>query len=852
MTTPTIPQVESWKPLTLVTAGEAMKSAGIALTDCLAEVDLAVDKSASTWRGDASTAASMRAVSEVLTASASKRATDIVGDALISQGQTIDASRSVIVNTRDAAVDRHGMSVGPDGTVSSPTVPGTDGDVLRLVLQGRLDRQAADFQVSLKENLAYCASALTALKSVVDGGLADLEQHGGPGGTSLGSVVLSGEDGKEIGTQIRNAVDDGEPITADVLAELIEDLRATGVEPAQLQAYLNGDTATIPASTQQYLKEFYNTAGVDGFTAASQQLQSQGPAGQQAAASLANGVLVLSNEKVGTGRDADGNLTGAGSYENLPQDMRDLISTRPSRGIDGLDSNAMTYPGDGPIVDDQKNFVEGQTKLFDAMALAEAGNEPGTKMSTELIRQGMHTAAIDAHGGALPFSNEPVDNPGHAETLEKAIELGSRNTDGVRAILTGEGGPDILGSEYHADTAVMPLLQRDDGTAMASLTDWIPREAHSTAPEGTPEYENSVRAGSAARGLAEILASTESSDGTNNYTTLLSGEGKIGEGTAGQVAEALAPFVGDMTGMTSDVTQTNGFGEFGGSKDYIGGPVEPLRIFSILDTDDQASQIINGTALAESQRMDRLFATTGYSDLGDQAYRLQWLVDHGLSTEMDQRVQEGLDKQEAAEARNSKFTAAWTAGQIVAGGMGPGGIAVAAGSEFLKPYVLSVDDLDAPVSREITLDTSAFGFDRGSGQYVASDWGSADFRRHNVLEALVSNGYIDINDVPDVYKTDDGATLLQYSDAEQKYMAEEGNSVRSTAKATTENLIKNAGILNLEEYSDNATGDGQRELLATAIRPEGNNPTSAEILKWLASNGSSRNSSNQWPLEIHG
>ncbi|MEO7079217.1 MAG: hypothetical protein ABIY38_10020, partial [Rhodococcus sp. (in: high G+C Gram-positive bacteria)] len=148
MTTPTIPQVESWKPLTLVTAGEAMKSAGIALTDCLAEVDLAVDKSASTWRGDASAAASMRAVSEVLTASASKRATDIVGDALISQGQTIDASRSVIVNTRDAAVDRHGMSVGPDGTVSSPTVPGTDGDVPRLVLQGRLDRQAADFQIS--------------------------------------------------------------------------------------------------------------------------------------------------------------------------------------------------------------------------------------------------------------------------------------------------------------------------------------------------------------------------------------------------------------------------------------------------------------------------------------------------------------------------------------------------------------------------------------------------------------------------------------------------------------------------------------------------------------------------------
>ena len=53
-----------------------------------------------------------------------------------------------------------------------------------------------------------------------------------------------------------------------------------------------------------------------------------------------------------------------------------------------------------------------------------------------------------------------------------------------------------------------------------------------------------------------------------------------------------------MTGMTRDLTQTNGFGEFGGAKDYIGGPVEPLRVFTVLDSEEQASQIINGTALA--------------------------------------------------------------------------------------------------------------------------------------------------------------------------------------------------------------------------------------------------------------
>ena len=303
--------------------------------------------------------------------------------------------------------------------------------------------------------------------------------------------------------------------------------------------------------------------------------------------------------------------------------------------------------------------------------------------------------------------------------------------------------------------------------------------------------------------------------------------------------------------MPGDLTQTNGFGEFGGSRDYIGGPVEPLRVFSILDSDEQASQIINGTALAESQRMDRLFAVTGDASLGDQAYRLQWLVDHGLSTEMDQRVQDGVDKQEAADARNSKFAAAWTAGQIVAGGFGPGGMAVAAGSEFLKPYVLSVDDLDSPLARELTLDSSQFGFDSGGSAYVASDWGSADFRKLNVFEALVTSGTVDINDVPDVFKSDDGAKLLPYSEAVRAYF-NEGRLVREESVNVTEQLIGASGISNLDEYSRNATGDGQWGSLSAAIRPEGNNPTSAEILKWLASDEASRNSRNTWPTKIYG
>lgn len=837
MTTPTIPQVESWNPQSVIDAGTAITKAGADLATRLAEVDLAVDKTALDWKGEAGAAASMRAVSELLTAGQAKRAATTIGEAMQYQAGVIAGYRSAILNTRDSAVQQHGMTVAPDGTVTAPSVPGSDDDSFRYIVQGRLNRQAADFQTSIKENLAHCGTALAAMKLSAALGLTDLDQHGGPGGATVGGATISGASGKALGTQIQDAVADGKPIPTEVLDQLTEDLRATGIPPEQLQSYLNGETTTIPASAQQYLKELYGAAGADGFTAASQQLQSQGPTGQQAAASLANGVLMLSNEKVGTGRDADGKLTGAGNYENLPQDMRDLISTRNY----GADPSS-----DGFALDSEQ--LQQQAQLLEALSQAEPGNEPGTKMSTELIRQGAQLAWIQegTHGSGHPLPS--IDNGTFDNAVNNAVELGARNTDGAHAILTGQGGPEILGSGYHPDTALMPLLRRDDGTAMGSLTDWIARDAHTT----DSSVPDATRAGQAARGLAEIISTTNSADGTNNYTTLLSGDGKIGNGTADQIAEALAPYVGDMAGMPDNLTQTLGFGELGSSNN-LGGPVEPLRVFSILDSDDSASQIINGTALAESQRMDRLFATTGNAELGTHAYRLQWLVDHGLSTEMDQRIQDGVDEKTANADRNSKFNTAWTASQIVAGGMGPVGIGVAAGSEFLKPFVLSTDDVAAPTPRDLTLDTSQFKFDNldsGTNEYKPSEWGSPGFRKFTVLSTLVENGSINLADVPDVYKNADGTGLAKYSDVDRQFAQINDSALQKQAMLTANTLIADAGISNIDEYSKKATGDTQRNLLSEAIRPPGNNPSREDILKWLASGEASRSSDNRWPTAV--
>ncbi|WP_206492715.1 hypothetical protein [Rhodococcus sp. KRD162] len=166
---------------------------------------------------------------------------------------------------------------------------------------------------------------------------------------------------------------------------------------------------------------------------------------------------------------------------------------------------------------------------------------------------------------------------------------------------------------------------------------------------------------------------------------------------------------------------------------------------------------------------------------------------------------------------------------------------VAAGSAMITDGVALADRL-----AEVDL-----AVDRCAQSWVGD--ASAAASMSAISEAgLVSNGAIGIKEVPDVYRSEDGTSLLPYSQASEKYIAEPDPSVRRAATASVTYLIEGAGISNLEEYARNATGDGQRDLLTAAIRPEGNNPSKAEILDWLASGASGRDLNNQWPVEIYG
>ncbi|WP_280220509.1 hypothetical protein [Nocardia neocaledoniensis] len=820
-TAPTISQVRTWQPATLVAAGAAIVTGGDALADEMAAVDLAVDQTALGWQGEAAATASMRAVSELLSSSQTRRAAVSIGETLKTQGGAIEGHRSALLNAVTMIQAGYpNLTIADDGTVTAPALTGEQAaDPIMAVMQQKLVNSATDFTTTLKEHLTNIATACSALKFGTALGLTDLDQHGGPGGATSGTTGLSGDQGAKLGSQISDAVAKGEPIPDEVLDQLTNDLKATGVPPDQLEAYLRGEDVTIPASTQAYLQNFMNSAGAEGFTQASQQLQQQGPAGEQAARSLANGALLLTNEKVGTGRGADGKLVNAGSYQNLPASMQEMISTRMSSG-QAPDGNASGAPG-AAIDGVSSAYVQQQAQFIEALSLAESGNEPGTKMGTELYRQGAHMAWLEQNNSQI--NDDSV--PGLDGAVGDTIELAARNPEATTAFLTGEGGPEILGAGYDPETAVLPLLTHESpdpaNPAIAPITDWITENSSADSPD-------SALAGKSAHGLTQILSATDTSNGINNYELLLSGTGDgqtggMNASTSQEVAEALAPYVGRMADMPEGLTDTKGFNDLT--------PVESVRVFSVLSGHELSSATINGAALAESQRMDSVFigdgTSPGNTEAGRWANRLEWLANQGIAVDHDQQV--AANQSEAAD-KTTRLNQAYTAGQVMLGGFGPGQAAIAAVAEPGKSF-LTIDP--ESVAPHAALKTDG-------GNYDTTNFGSETSRGYRMVQTLVNNGTIDFDSLPSQFK--DGDRLKSYSD----YMSTTANDGSYDNRREVNNILVGSGQnpVDLSDYLRFANNGEETELNSTLRPPDSDHEE--RISKRLATEESLTNVHNTW------
>lgn len=678
------------------------------------------------------------------------------------------------VSLSKTLITGEGYLVGEDGGVTlslsqvASALSDRDNAALKL---GALQRQADEYTRSLRSLLADAGLHGQIVVNGLNAAFADLP--GGGNGTT--PVQISGASGQDLGTKVKNS----DQIPADVLAQIDQVLDRTGLSADDLARLHAGETVDVPASTLEFTQKFLDAAGPDGFAKLSEQLRAQGPDGQTHARELANSVMLLSNEKV-KGIRTDGKQT-TGGYEQLPQAYRAIISSRvlenpndQRAGNPGFlpDANTNKYPdpdGIGQFRAGTKYYGT-LTRMTTALDGADSSYTPGTKLSTELYRQGgtLATMLNANHEGKL---NLPADGALLEKSLTNIVDIGSRNTDATAIILTGEGTPDQLGANYHRDSTVVALVNHDwpggvENSPIHQMFDWIPENAQVHLSPTDPGYQHqldqSTLAGKSARALADVLSTTKSPDGINNFKSLFDHK----DNGMRYVAGALSPYVSNMVGVNENLTGTHGFGNLN--------PVEATRVFTLLDGDKHAAAIINGAAIAQSYEFDRAFARgEGGNELALYSGRLHGLIEGGIAADAGLH---NMDAEAAGTHRKELLGASFLSAKEIFNAGAKEAFKFIPGERFVMPVVNSLEAYlkdptvnalyDKPTLAYPTVDTTLNPYvhkDTPGFQQIPERADAA--QRYVMLQARVDSGQLDPSTLPHELLTDHG-TLRTFDDVD--------------------------------------------------------------------------------------
>ncbi|MGW4241155.1 TPR repeat region-containing protein [Nocardia sp. NPDC004722] len=574
-------------------------------------------------------------------------------------------------------------------------------------------------------------------------------------------VAVTAASGDELGKKIK----DSDQIPDDVMAQVDQVLDETQLSDDDKAKLKVGQTVVVPASNLEFTQKLLDSAGPEGFEKLSEQLRAQGPDGEKRAQELAQSFMLLSNQNV-KGVEAGGKQIDGG-YEQLPQSYRDIISNRvveqpgSQPGMPGYvwDGNSSKYENPKGVSEFQagRDHYKNLARLSSALDLADPDYTPGTKLSTELYRQGAFLSEIQTDGRTAAL---PQDATSLNDTIGHVIDIGSRNTDATSIILTGEGTPDQLGSGYHRDPAVVSLLEHDwpggiEKSPMKNVLDWMSQDAHVELSPGDEGYQHQLdeatKAGKSAHALADIISTTKSPEGLNNFDSLFNHKSQA----LPYVAAALSPYVGDMVDVPESITGTHGFGDLN--------PVQATRVFTLMDDDPLAGKILNGAAIAQSYQYDKAFVLAGGSgDDGDASKyalysgRLQGLVEGGIAGN------NGLHNYDAAAAAShSKDTLGagfMSAKEFLNASLKAPLKLLPGGDTIITPIVSSVeaylkDPTVALLNDKPGLSYPTLGIETPAGQHIDSAQVQVPERalaaqRYVMLQAMVDSGKIDAHNLP--------------------------------------------------------------------------------------------------------
>ncbi|GGK40638.1 TPR repeat region-containing protein [Nocardia camponoti] len=535
-------------------------------------------------------------------------------------------------------------AVSADGTVSD--------DEARQKVVERLNHHQGLINTAYYSMMTAASEAATAISTAAQEVRVRGDQFGSGVDATDDDFSRSGLLGEEDGKRVRDAGDKYGKIDNAILDEVASHLPVGVLTDEQLTALAaGGEVSTLPASVQDYYREFYKAAGTDGVIALSERLKEQELAGNVTAAgrrdSLANGLMVLSNEKIGTGRNPDGSLQSPGSYQNLPKEIRDVISTRVTGP--GGDGNALGYP---QVSDWNKAvFLADSAKLSDLIGEANPGYTPGTEFGREMIRQASTLGQLDP------------DNPALESTMRDYVEAGARNHTSMTQLLTGhtEPGEVPLDKDYDPNKVMKPLLQYDwsdskpDGSA-PEMFSWIGKDAIPVpGTDGNPgvTVDESKLAGRAAQGLTELMT------GKGNFESYMNigsqddkSLGQVNPGLTQQITKSMVPYLDSIAKAPEIPTSGDILGR-GDNRD-----LKAIRLSALLNSDPDSGVIWN-TAL--NDKTNQYAAQFGYLDdksenrqigYADAAARLLGYQDQGIKAEAyDRGLSDTEAKKEAAEKK---------------------------------------------------------------------------------------------------------------------------------------------------------------------------------------------------------
>ncbi|MFC3961707.1 TPR repeat region-containing protein [Nocardia jiangsuensis] len=548
---PTRPEVQRWQLGTLTEwAGELERSAERyegELTRMLTHF------SDVTWTGKAKDAASDRFVEEhdqgrkltieVLDVAAFLRAADA----------RLSNERQALLNrVTDAETDSVALLVTDDWAVLAAANVGDLDDEQRRLVDERIEHHRGLIESAVRSLEAAADDATKAITTGSQEIRVRGDQLGSGVEAAVGDYSEAGRIGAEDGRAVAEAVRPNGTIDQAALDRIAGQLPQGVLTDAERQVLAEGgEVSTLPASVQDYYREFYQAAGKDGVLALNEQLRKQEEAGNQLAATrrdtLANGLLVVSNEKIGTGRNPDGSLRSPGGYDKLPDSVRDLVETRfPVSDND----SAEPRPHSGrPARMPEEGLRLGEIAEFsDLLSQSNPGYQPGTELGTEMIEQ---SAYLVSEAGddlkTVPYLGDPGSQ--YESTAAKLLDVAGRNEESAYRILTGDGMPE----DYDPQKVAGAVLGNDwsdvdNGRSAAQMLDWIGPDSHST------DEVQADRARAALVELPNILAPEEDGVLTEDYRQYNENFAKNPE-----LATALSQALQSNLNAVGDINNPNGY-----------------------------------------------------------------------------------------------------------------------------------------------------------------------------------------------------------------------------------------------------------------------------------------------------